>query len=67
MTHRGVSHITKMKKNILNDIIYQTPISIMEVQIQSITFIKHIKCEDIVEHARIIACVDEEETYIIVD
>ena len=66
LTQRGVIYVTKMKKSlkysIESDIMYQTPDGLMEVRIQSVTFIKTIKGgETIHHHARIITYVDEKK------
>ena len=47
LTQRGVTYVTKMKKNlkytILSDSMYQTPDGLMEVRIQNVMFIKQKK------------------------
>lgn len=47
LTQRGVTYVTKTKKNlrysILSDTMYQTPDGLMEVRIQNVEFVKQIK------------------------
>ena len=46
LTERGVTYVTKMKKNleysILSDTMYQTPDGLMEVRIQQVEFVTYI-------------------------
>lgn len=63
LTQRGVTYVTKMKKNlkykILSDTMYQTPDGLMEVRIQNVEFIKQKKDGETIRHkSRIIAHVD---------
>jgi hypothetical protein len=64
MTERGVTYVTKMKKNLkynlLEDTMYQAPEGLMEVRIQQVAFTKHLKdAADLIHHARIITYADE--------
>ena len=69
MTQRGVIYVTKMKKNlkysILKDVMYQNPNGLMEVRIQHVKFIKHLKDKDIIHNSRIITYVDEKKKKLI--
>ena len=63
LTERGVIYVTKMKKSlkftILSDTMYQTADGFMEVRIQHVEFVKHVKGADTIRHkARIITYVD---------
>ena len=63
LTLRGVTYVTKMKKNlkykILSDTMYQTPDGLMEVRIQNVEFIKQKKDGETIRHkSRIITHVD---------
>lgn len=63
LTERGVIYVTKMNKNlrysILSDIMCQTPDGLMEVRIQDVKFVKHVKGGEAIHHqSRIIAYVD---------
>ena len=63
LTQRGVTYVTKMKKNlkykILSDTMYQTPDGQMEVRIQNVEFIKQKKDGETIRHkSRIITHVD---------
>lgn len=63
LTQRGVTYVTKMKKNlkykILSDTMYQTPDGLMEVRIQNVKFIKQKKDGETIRHkSRIITHVD---------
>ena len=63
LTQRGVTYVTKMKKNlkykILSDTMYQTPDGLMEVRIQNVEFIKQKKDGETIRHkSRIITHVD---------
>ncbi len=63
LTGRGVTYVTKMKKNlcyeVLEDTMIQTQDGLMQYRIQHVTFRKHVReGEDIVHHARIITHVD---------
>ena len=67
MTRRGVTYVTKMKKNLVytveSDTMYMSPNGLMEYRVQHVTFTKHTKDgEDIVHHARIITYVDVKKT-----
>jgi hypothetical protein len=66
MTERGIVYVTKMKKNliynILNDTMYQTPEGLMEVRVQQVTLNKRMKNEGTLTHqARIITYTDEKK------
>ena len=70
MTKRGVTYVTKMKKNLkpklLSDTMYQRPDGLMEVRIQSVEFTKDLKGgEKIIHNARIITYVDENKRKLI--
>lgn len=63
LTRRGVMYVTKMKRNlvheILEDSMYMSPDGLMEYRVQRVTFTKHVKGgEDIVHRARIITYPD---------
>lgn len=63
LTQRGVTYVTKMKRNlkynVLSDTMYQTPDGFMEVRIQHVEFVKQIKAGETVRHrSRIITYVD---------
>ena len=63
LTERGVTYVTKLKKNlrstVLSDTMYQTPDGYMEVRIQEVEFVKHKKGGGIIRHrARIITHVN---------
>ena len=63
LTQRGVTYVTKMKKNlkykILSDTMYQTPDGLMEVRIQNVEFIKQKKDGETIRHkSRIMTHVD---------
>lgn len=64
LTRKGVTYVTKMKKNlkyrIMSDTMYQTPYGLMEVRIQQVTFTKQIKGgEKLTHQARLITYADE--------
>ena len=63
LTERGVTYVTKLKKNlkysILEDVMYQTPDGLMELRIQLVVFTRQIKGGETIRHkARIITCVN---------
>lgn len=63
LTQRGVTYVTKMKRNlkynVLSDTMYQTPDGFMEVRIKHVEFVKQIKAGETVRHrSRIITYVD---------
>ncbi len=63
LTNRGVIYVTKMKKNlvyeVLSSMIYMTPAGLMEYKVQVVEFKKHVKDgEDIKHKARIVTYVD---------
>ena len=62
MTHRGIVYVTKMKKNlvfeVLDDVIYQNRCGKMAVRVQHIVFTKKTKEVIIKHHARIITYPD---------
>ncbi|MBO5454964.1 MAG: IS4 family transposase [Muribaculaceae bacterium] len=63
LTERGVTYVTKMKKNlrysILSDTMRQSPRGLMEVRIQLVEFVKQIKGGETIRHeARIITYCD---------
>ena len=63
LTQRGVTYVTKMKKNLtyetFSDTMYMTPQGQMDHRVQHVIFRKHVKDgDDIVHRARIITCVD---------
>ena len=63
MTAHGVIYVTKMKKNlvyeVLSDEMYMSPCGLMEYRVQIVEFKKHIKDgEDIRHKARIVTYVD---------
>ena len=67
LTTRGVTYVTKMKKNLVytteSDTMYMSEKGLMEYRVQHVTFSKHVKDgEDIIHHARIITYVDIKET-----
>ncbi len=67
LTARGVTYVTKMKKNLVytidSDTMYMSGKGLMEHRVQHVTFTKHVKDgEDIVHHARIITYVDIKKT-----
>ena len=67
MTRRGVTYVTKMKKNLVytveRDKMYMSPEGLMEYRVQHVTFTKRAKDgEDIVHHARIVTYVDVKKT-----
>jgi hypothetical protein len=67
LTKRGVTYVTKMKKNLVytveSDRMYMSPTGLMECREQRVTFTKHVKDgEDIVHHARIVTYVDIKKT-----
>ena len=67
LTKRGVTYVTKMKKNLVytveSDRMYMSPTGLMECREQRVTFTKHVKDgEDIVHHARIVTYVDVKKT-----
>lgn len=66
MTERGVTYVTKMKKNlkytILRDIMYQTPDGLMEVRIQNVEFTGKVKEDNMIRHrARIVTYADADK------
>ena len=67
LTWRGVTYVTKMKKNLLyevdSDTMYMSEDGLMKYRVQYVTFTKHVKdSDDIVHHARIITYVDIKKT-----
>ncbi len=63
LTQRGVVYVTKMKKrlkyDIQEDMMYQTPDGLMEVRLQKVLFTKELSNTDIItHHARIITYAD---------
>lgn len=63
LTQRGVTYVTKMKKNlkytILSDTMYQTSDGLMELRIQNVEFTKQKKDGETIHHkSRIITYVD---------
>ena len=63
LTNRGVTYVTKMKKNLvydtLSDTMYMLPCGLMECRVQVVEFRKHIKGGENIKHkARIITYVD---------
>ena len=63
LTERGVIYVTKMKKSlkftILSDTMYQTADGLMEMRIQHVEFVKHLKGGESIHHkARIITYTD---------
>ena len=67
LTRRGVTYVTKMKKNLVytveSDTMYMSPKGLMEHRVQHVTFTKHAKDgEEIVHHARIVTYVDVKKT-----
>ena len=63
LTNRGVTYVTKMKKNLvydtLSDTMYMLPCSLMECRVQVVEFRKHIKGGENIKHkARIVTYVD---------
>ena len=67
MTRRGVTYVTKMKKNLvyetLSDTMYMAEGGLMALRIQTVEFTKRIKgAEDIKHRARIVTYVDQKKT-----
>ena len=67
LTQRGVTYVTKMKKNLVytvdDDTMYMSDKGQMEYRVQHVTFKKRVKGEeDVVHHARIITYVDIKKT-----
>ncbi len=67
LTRRGVTYVTKMKKNLVytveSNTMYMSPKGLMEHRLQHVTFTKHAKDgEEIVHHARIVTYVDVKKT-----
>ena len=63
LTNRGVTYVTKMKKNLvydtLADTMYMLPCGLMECRVQVVEFRKHIKGRENIKHkARIVTYVD---------
>lgn len=63
LTNRGVTYVTKMKKNlvyeVLSDMMYMSPCGLMEYRVQGVEFKKHIKDGENIRHkARIVTYVD---------
>lgn len=63
LTNRGVIYVTKMKKNlvyeVLSDMMYMSPCGLMEYRVQVVEFKKHIKDGENIRHkARIVTYVD---------
>ena len=63
LTNRGVTYVTKMKKNLvydtLSDTMYMLPCGLMECRVQVVEFRKHIKGGENIKHkARIVTYVD---------
>ncbi len=63
LTNRGVIYVTKMKKNLVYEVLsskmYMTPAGLMEYKVQVVEFKKHVKNgEDIKHKARIVTYVD---------
>ena len=70
LTQKGVIYVTKMKKSlnysIISDTMYQTPIGVMEVRIQDVTFTKKINGgKTIIHNARVITHVDTKKRKLI--
>ncbi len=66
LTNRGVIYVTKMKKNlvyeVLSDMMYMSPCGLMEYRVQVVEFKKHIKDGENIRHkARIVTYVDSHE------
>ena len=67
LTRRGVTYVTKMKKNLTytveGDTMYMSPKGLMEHRVQHVTFTKRAKDGgEIVHHARIVTYVDVKKT-----
>ena len=67
LTQRGVTYVTKMKKNLVysveSDVMMMSPDGLMEYRIQHVSFTRKQKdADDIVHHARIITYVDIKKT-----
>ena len=67
LTKRGVTYVTKMKKNLVytveSDTMYMSPKGLVEYRVQHVTFAKRAKdSEEIVHHARIVTYVDIKKT-----
>ena len=67
MTRRGVTYVTKMKKNLvyetLSDTMYMAEGGLMALRIQTVEFTKRIKgAEDMKHRARIVTYVDQKKT-----
>ena len=67
LTTRGVTYVTKMKKNLVYtigcDTMYMSEKGLMEYRVQHVTFTKHARDgEDVIHHARIITYVDIKKT-----
>lgn len=67
LTQRGVTYVTKMKKNLVysveSDVMMMSPDGLMEYRIQHVSFTKKQKdADDIVHHALIITYVDIKKT-----
>jgi hypothetical protein len=67
LTKRGVTYVTKMKKNLVytveSDTMYMSPEGLMDHRVQHVTFTKRAKDgEEIVHHARIVTYVDVKKT-----
>jgi hypothetical protein len=67
LTKRGVTYVTKMKKNLVytveSDTMYMSPEGLMDYRVQHVTFTKRAKDgEEIVHHARIVTYVDVKKT-----
>ena len=67
LTARGVTYVTKMKKNLVYtigcDTMYMSEKGLIEYRVRHVTFTKHVKAgEDVIHHARIITYVDVKKT-----
>ena len=70
LTDRGVIYVTKMKKNLTyilwKDIMWQSPMGLMEYRIRHVTFYKSLKDGELIRHhARIISYVDAKKHKVI--
>ena len=69
LTQRGVVYVTKMKKNlvfeVLDDVIYQEECGKMALRVQHVVFTKKTKDKNITHHARIITYPDIEKKKLI--
>ena len=67
LTARGVTYVTKMKKNLVytidSDTMYMSEKGLMDYRVLHVTFTKHVKGGgDVIHHARIITYVDVKKT-----